>query len=644
MNPYASCPRSRGLVSGLLIALAVSGAAQAQSGAVQPKQLAGPPAEFSQHRIPDAREVALRSTSVMLPVELAPSRDGSWQWSGRLTLDGENPRFVVFGDQDGGWRTLLTSGFDPQARAAETLASESGPGDLGLGNERFSGTVYRFDQHAADWTVTLRADAPAATQGYVLAASDSPWQLVSWHSGNAWPGQTLEFHASSEHRYEREAGQAGIEHAWLRVTAPDGQVTRHVMGGGGFAAQSIASTELSGAFVPESAGDYTVQVMVEGRTPDGQAFQRSAQHLVTVVDNPIQIVDDIAASSRAADDTRLMIDPGLSSRAGDGFVHAWTEVWGTVGREMVPVAWVGGMVEAARPELALDARWIALAGATAPFELRNLRVSDPDHFVTLATLKRRSLAVGRLPEAASRVPNRIDEAMRMGPRPDLSPAQRAGARLLLVHGYCSGNVWGGVAGQFTGESIFQDLNQNRSHDAFARRILSFGQSYDSYGIVAHSQGGAAATHLYTFYWSGLDFASGGRLIQSVGTPYQGTSLAGNLAALGDVFGVGCGTNNNLTYSGSASWLAGIPSWARAAVNYYTTSFTDVWWRWDYCNAVSDLVLSDPEDGTTERAYGQLPGAANRGHKTGWCHTSGMRDPAQTTDSSRNSTMNSSAAR
>ena len=111
-----------------------------------------------------------------------------------------------------------------------------------------------------------------------------------------------------------------------------------------------------------------------------------------------------------------------------------------------------------------------------------------------------------------------------------------------------------------------------------------------------------------------------------------------------MFGVGCGTNNNLTYSGSASWLAGIPSWARAAVNYYTTSFTDVWWRWDYCNAVSDLVLSDPEDGTTERAYGQLPGAANRGHKTGWCHTSGMRDPAQTTDSSRNSTMNSSAAR
>ncbi len=43
-------------------------------------------------------------------------------------------------------------------------------------------------------------------------------------------------------------------------------------------------------------------------------------------------------------------------------------------------------------------------------------------------------------------------------------------------------------------------------------------------------------------------------------------------------------------------------------------------------------------------YAQLPGAYNLGHKTGWCHSSGMRDPAQTTDASRNTNMNSYAAR
>ncbi|TQC57729.1 conditioned medium factor domain protein, partial [Pantoea dispersa] len=35
---------------------------------------------------------------------------------------------------------------------------------------------------------------------------------------------------------------------------------------------------------------------------------------------------------------------------------------------------------------------------------------------------------------------------------------------------------------------------------------------------------------------------------------------------------------------------------------------------------------------------------NRGHTTGECHTTGMRDPAQYLDASRNATMNANAAR
>jgi hypothetical protein len=241
----------------------------------------------------------------------------------------------------------------------------------------------------------------------------------------------------------------------------------------------------------------------------------------------------------------------------------------------------------------------------------------------------------------------VDEAMTMGPRPTIGPASLAkgtGTRLLLVHGYCSGNApW--PAAQFTNASTFLDLNQNRSHDQFAQLIKNFGSTWNSFGTVSHSQGGAASLHLYTYYWSGLDNATGARLMQSVGTPYQGTNLAGVLAALGGIFGAGCGTNDNMTYSGAASWLAGIPASSRAKVNYYTTSFKLTnWWTNDYCNFASDLVLSDPEDGTTEQAYGQLPGATNRGHTTGQCHTSGMRDPAQYLDSSRNATMNTNAAR
>ena len=114
--------------------------------------------------------------------------------------------------------------------------------------------------------------------------------------------------------------------------------------------------------------------------------------------------------------------------------------------------------------------------------------------------------------------------------------------------------------------------------------------------------------------------------------------------LGQIFGAGCGRNTDLTYSGAAAWLSGIPGWARSRVNYFTTSFTDKWWRYDYCHLVTDLLLNDPDDGTTERSRGQLSGAINRGHKTGWCHTTGMRDPAQVRDGSRNAEMNANAAR
>jgi len=639
--------RSGFRLGAVAFALLGAGALGASDASIVPKQLAGPPSEFSIHQPAPARDAAIHSTSVLLPVALEPARNGGWQWQGRLALDGDNPRLVVFdgGQQD--WSIEVANNGAELGRGSMVRATESGPAEFGIGNALHAGMIYRFEDHVAvDWTLKLQAGLPRYTEGYVLAASDSPWELVSWQAErNQFPGQQIMFHAESEHR-DGAIGTVRIERAWMRVTGPDGAVqtlpmripTQFSL----VAAETVG--RISGSFTPAQVGEYLVQVSVEGRTPEGAAFQRSAQHVLSIIDNPISILDERPAAARAVDDTRISIDPGLVSRARSGLVHAYAEVWGRIGEAAIPVAWIGGMVDAARPELSLDTRWIALAGVEGPFELRNLRISDADHFIPLAQLARRELAIDRLPEAASQLPDEIDEAMRMGPRPEWSVGNRAGARLLLVHGYCSGNVWGNVAGQFGNASIFQDFNQNRSHNQFALQILNFGNQFDSYGIVAHSQGGAAATHLYTFYWSGLDNASGSRLIQSVGTPYQGTALAGNLAALGSVFGVGCGTNSNLTYSGASSWLSGIPSWARSKVNYYTTSFATAWWRWDYCNAVSDLVLSDPEDGTTERAYGQLSGAVNRGHKTGWCHTSGMRDPAQTTDSSRNSTMNVNAAR
>lgn len=217
---------------------------------------------------------------------------------------------------------------------------------------------------------------------------------------------------------------------------------------------------------------------------------------------------------------------------------------------------------------------------------------------------------------------------------------------ILVHGYCSsGNPGPWPASHFTNAVVFNSLTQGSySHNTFATSIAAFGDSLDGCGCIGHSQGGAACLHLYTYYWSCLDGGNlgGSRMIQSVGTPYQGTALAGSLASLGDIFGVGCGSQTDLTYNGASSWLSGIPTWARSQVHYYTTSFEDKWWRYDYCNLGSDLLLGDPEDGTTEKAYGQLSGGNNRGHTTKECHTTGMRDPPQYNNYSRNQNMNTNA--
>jgi len=481
-------------------ALLVSGALSAGDAQVIPKQLAGPPSEFAIHQPAPARDAAIRSTSVLLPVALEPARSGGWQWQGRLALDGQNPRFVVFdgGQQD--WNVEVAGTAAELGRSSEVRATESGPAELGIGNASHVGTAYRFEGRVAvDWTLTLESALPRFTDGYVLAASDSPWQLVSWQAERKqWPGQEIVFHAEGEHR-DGATGAVRIERAWMRVTAPDGAIQTLPMQAPTALSLDSARTagRISGSFTPGQIGDYLVQISVEGRTPEGAPFQRSAQHALSVVDNPISVLDDAPAAARAVDGTRLSIDPGLSSRARSGLVHAYAEVWGRIADAEIPVAWVGGMVDAARPELSLDTRWIALAGVEGPFELRNLRISDADHFIPLAEVARRELAIDRLPEAASRVPEEIDEAMRMGPRPERLAETRAGSRLLLVHGYCSSNVWGNVASQFSNASIFQDFNQNRSHNQFALQILNFGNQFDSYGIVAHSQGGAAATHLYT---------------------------------------------------------------------------------------------------------------------------------------------------
>jgi pimeloyl-ACP methyl ester carboxylesterase len=266
-------------------------------------------------------------------------------------------------------------------------------------------------------------------------------------------------------------------------------------------------------------------------------------------------------------------------------------------------------------------------------ELRAVRVQDPDTEVVLDFAQRIELATPSLPERFGLATGGGGWSGLSGPPVPIDAVPYVPA-LMLVHGYCSsGSIW--PPADFRQPVLeFLDPQQNRTHDQFAQLIAqrAVGAGLSSFGVVAHSQGGPAALHLLTYYPSGLDLARGGRRIQSLASPYQGTPLA----SLGFF---ACGVNNNLTPSGAALWLAGIPSWARTEVSTFTTSNSG-----SACNFFTNLLLLDPEDGTVEQFRAALPGSHDLGHTLGWCHTTGMSQPASYTDHARNLAMDAAAAR
>jgi len=644
---------SKAMKLSLLFALSLSASvAQAQTALI-PKQLSGPPEEFAQMRAPDPAQSAVISKSALLPIEL------SGKSAAAISLPVENGklRFALFsGGAD--WQPELAS---PAGRPliAQKMASGAKATRLGLADNDYPATQYNLEGlQRGQWTLTLRpanhsAKSNQAQRGYVLMEGEAGTELASYlvHR-RQWVGNTLGFTAvlsgSAQKSTVLGAAAGRIQRGSLRVIAPDGSESRWPMSDDGRRGDTVARDGIyGGTFTPSATGTYIVQVVAHGIDRNGAAFVRTAEHVVPVIAPGLKLgASQVGAVS--AGGTRMSLGIPVAGNLDPARRYrVLAEVWGrSADGKQVPVAWVGGMasVQGRQLPLGFDQRWIQRAGARAPFSLRNVRIEDADYFIPVASAGSLSLALpGSIATPAKRSAI-VDESMVMGPRPALMHTKAGtGSRLILVHGYCSGGVW--PQSQFTNASTFLDTNQNRSHDQFAQLLKTYGNTWNSFGTVAHSQGGAAALHLYAYYWSGLDNATGNRLMQSVGTPYQGTNLSGIIATVGSWFGVACGSNYDMTYDGASAWLAGIPSWARAKVNYYTTSFKSTnWWTNDYCNFASDLVLSDPEDGTTEKAYGQLPGAVNQGHVTGQCHTAGMRDPAQYLDAGRNGAMNSNAAR
>jgi|CXWL01.1.fsa_nt_gi hypothetical protein len=424
-----------------------------------------------------------------------------------------------------------------------------------------------------------------------------------------------------------------------------------------------------------SAGTYGVRLDLEGELAGSGPIERTGYYPLRIEPRRYQLSGEVETA--VIDKDRLRLELGLAPFAGEPkHVAAYAEVWSRDGK--TPVAWIGGMTAPERDDagrsilpLVLDARWLALAEkAGTDLALRNLRLQDPDSFVPIVQVAELPFSVRELPESAFLEPREViqDDTLFTGKddvtipaRGPASPPDLLGVNvtgILLVHGFCAGNTWPFAdfnRGRIGGTEIFSDFGASRSHDNFAQRIRTTGDAMfsSSFSVVAHSQGGAATTHLRTFYPSRLDVASTApRRIQTMGTPYGGSTLmdiylgltiaAGPIVMLvAEAFGSCAPPQFDLSTPGSLLWQTGIPSSVRSQVFYHRTRHTrpgNFWqalrfWRWR-CNFASFLIPG-PDDGVVAEFQGLFSGANNQGVTTGECHTGGMHHPSQTANAARN---------
>ncbi|QDV09597.1 hypothetical protein Poly30_51550 [Planctomycetes bacterium Poly30] len=635
----------------LLVLQELAHAAPIQSELV-PRQVAAPAADILDGtvRLPEPRAGAVRSRGAFFALAWEP--DGETLWSARVQAP------IARGALGFAVQAASASAFTLQLRVAGDDVSLEAPGaerrDQGLPIELGGEDVQRWDVVLAKGGIAefhVRATgAHAPAPGFLALRDDQPLTAAAYlDTHERLADREVALVAQVERDGDGVAEERlvhAISSAWAHVEGP-GYAARLPLLDDGMSGDGQAGDGRFGVRLPEGLlGEYAARIELFGNW-NGADFLRTTR-VTFVMDAPVLWLTG-GVETEVLDARRLRLDLDALPLGNARRVQVSAEVWAhdAFGHAR-PMTWLS-RIERPSPSPArdghwrlpvwLDAGWFTATGLRPPLELRHLRVQDPDHQGVLASAERMPVPPGPLPPFAGRVAVPFSQlagpsanaAIPVGPAIEIQPTI-TNPGLVLSHGYCSGgNVWPNT--DFRQPKLaFSDPSQNRSHDEFANLIASQASAYTSFGFVGHSQGGAAALHLLTYYQSPLDRARGPRRIQSVGTPYQGTPLA----SLGFF---ACGVNSDMTPSGAATWLSGIPSWARAEVYYYTTANDG-----SACQFLTDLLLSNPEDGTTERSRGQLPGGHNMGHVTGWCHTTGMSDPAQYTDSSRNAILDAEAAR
>lgn len=660
------------------------------------KQLAAPPEDMPQNAS-QMKSVQLQSNTAILPVNVDSQ---TMEADIEIKFEENYPVHIVplVDDRVFGSSSVISPDGTAKGSAVGDVASimsvEEQTDSNRFTNAKSGVWKIKLQRTPGGATIQSLEQEPEHFLTHVLVASESPYRLYTKiKKRNFILGQTIEFDAHFGLDGKDLPLKGAITELTARIIHPD--KSEKTIEFQNESAQGFWSAN----FNANQVGHYSVLMKAVGSTPEGDNFIRTSEHYFPVIERSLELTGKASLDKTyqtSSQNNRVPVDIETKVLKPIKRVQISAELWS----DDKAINWFGGIVPVNEKEgkanlsSSVDVRWL-YKGQAIPTQLKNVELIDPDTHIVLSRFDRirlegteeaSALFDMNMYEIAESTSMEIDEEMLQGPAmsEDVQPSDLAqqgpslefdhqasilpfvesgdsGGRsvlgspiwdgnLLLVHGYCSdGEFW--PENVFTNAYRFSDPDKNRSIDKFARLIERVTRdSIPHYGIIAHSQGGMAALHMYTYYRSPLDIAAKRmsylkkkynmpemRLIQTIGTPFLGTPLAGWIATLVRIFGVQCGSNYDLTPDGAAAWLSRIPAWAKRQVYYHTTSYHS-------CSLATRLMLSRPNDGVTESKRATLNGGTFVSHTFDHCHTNSMNKPAQYDIRKLNEEMNRKAAR
>mmetsp|Transcript_7767 Transcript_7767/g.10728 ORF Transcript_7767/g.10728 Transcript_7767/m.10728 type:complete len:685 (-) Transcript_7767:61-2115(-) len=678
------------IAQGLLVALIL--ASSCDGADLVPKQLAGPPSEFDLHQIPQPYAGALLQQSAMFPIEFNQEIDINGKtigvWKHELPVDSTDGFSVTVVSPANEFVDVAIH--DPNGARVD-LAKHANMGTITIGDGGYEipEVTYLFERPTVGmWNIKMEAAAEDVISKRTVDLGDG--YIILWNN------DTFRMYTHLNTYNLRIDNQIGlmttltddetpspvngarvserfhdVAVAEMDIVTPDGTELQVTMHDDGMHLDMAANDMIYGGTIDALApGTYRASAQIKG-LKDGVTFVRTTQHIINVVSDQITFTG--SANGVLTDATHMQVQIGVSitGEIPTDDHRAYAEVWGvsTDGTNTaVPVCWISGVTKFQGENgntflaLSLDLNWLALSNAQAPLQLKNVYIQDADNFVpidqadAIPVQTPSSLNLNAHMAALNLKVTEITKEMRQGKMPAqlqekltkklAGDADHKGG-IILLHGYCSdSNPWETYAEDWTDAYYFINPGASISNDEFAKKVVEFAEQngLDSFSLVGHSQGGMVATHILNYYWSGIDLITEGRKVQSVGTPYKGATAAGSIADLGNAFGVGCGSNFDLSKDGANLWLGGITTDVRKEVYFYTSTYEQGKFFGDYCNLAVNTICEWPNDGATELDYAVLDGGNNQGNTEKQCHTTGMKYNAQYYDRTRNQQMNSLGGR